>query len=43
MATTITSSSSGKKAAWTAEEQRKIVSNFQALGDEQTQFVQIKI
>ncbi|CAF2431318.1 unnamed protein product [Rotaria sp. Silwood2] len=34
------SSSSGKKAALTAEEQQKIVSGFQALRDEQTQLVQ---
>jgi prefoldin subunit 2 len=35
-----TTSSAGKKAALTAEEQQKIVSGFQSLRDEQTQLVQ---
>lgn len=35
-----TTSSAGKKAALTADEQQKIVSGFQSLRDEQTQLVQ---
>ena len=35
-----TTSSTGKKAALTAEEQQKIVASFQSLRDEQTQLVQ---